>query len=171
MHPFLLLLPAFLQTLPAPPVVDAKTLPQVPGPISPKGPDLAGGPGCDPIQMALRRSARKGNIPAIGLPEGPLELQDALSDLPGWKAYRIDVPAKATVKVRLKGAHEAWFRVRAMNRWGELEQGMLQNRIPTGNPEASYINPKPERNAVFFVVESTEASMGGEPFSLFVTYP
>lgn len=171
MQLFPILLSAFLQTIPAPPVVEAKSLPQVPGPISPKGPDPAGGPGCDPIQMALRRSARKGNIPAVGLPEGPLEVQDALSDLPGWKAYRIDVPAKATVKVRLKGLHEAWFRVRALNRWGELEQGMLQNRIPTGNPEASYINPKPERNTVFFVVETTETSMDGEPFSLFVTYP
>ena len=160
-----------LQASPPPQILDGKLPPQVPGPMAPRGPDPAGGLGSDPIQMALRRSARKGNIPAVGLPKGPLQVQDAINELPGWKAYRIEVPSKATVRVRLRGGHEAWFRVRAMNRWGDLEQGMLQNRIATGNPEASFINPKPEPKSVYFVVGTTEPLMGAEPFSLFVTYP
>ncbi len=170
MHLLPIFLLCVLQASPVPPVVDGKALPQVPGPLAPRSPDPAGGPGSDPIQMALRKSARTGSIPAVGLPAGPLQVQDTMDDLPGWKAYRIEVPPKATVKVRLKGLHESWFRVRAMNHWGEQEQGMLQNRIPTGNPEASYINPKAEGHAVFFVVDTTETSMGGEAFSLWVTF-
>jgi len=170
MHPILLFPLCLLQASPAPQVIEAKTLPIVPGPMAPKGPDLAGGSG-DSIQMALRRSARNGSLPAVDLPSGPLELRDSMSAIPGWKAYRIEVPPHAKVKARLKGLHEAWFRVLTVNKWGEIEEGMLQNRIPTGNPEASYLNPKAERRTVYFVVDSTDLGVQGETFSLFVSYP
>ncbi len=171
MHPFPLFLLCALQAAPVPPILEGKALPQVPGPLAPRGPDPAAGPGSDPIQMALRRSARKGTVPAVSLPPGPLEIQDTMNGPAGWKAYRVEVPPRATVKIRLKGLHEGWFRVKAVNRWGQLEQGMLQNEIPTGNPEASYLNPKAERSTVFFIVDTTEAAMDFEAFSLFVTYP
>jgi hypothetical protein len=159
-----------MQTPTPPQVIEAKDLPTVSGPMVPEGPDLAGGAG-DGIRMALRRSSRKVSIPSVALPPGPLEVRDSMSAIPGWKAYRIEVPPHAKVKARLKGLHEAWFRVLALNKWGEIEAGMLQNKIPTGNPEASFINPKAERHTVYFVVDSTDLGVEGETYSLFVSYP
>ena len=87
----------------------------------------------------------------------------------GWKAYRVDVPAKGAIHVRLRGEHEAWFRVGTVNQWGVLEKGMLQNVIPTGNPEASYKNPKDETVSIFFIVDTTELNVQGETYTLEVT--
>jgi hypothetical protein len=170
MLPFLFVPLITLQT-PPPSVVEAKSLHTVPGPLAPRDPDPARGPGSDAFMLGLRASARRGNVPAVGLPTGPLEVRDSQGDVPGWKAYRLEVQPRATVKVRLKGLHEAWFQVKAFNRWGEMEAGMLQNKIPTGNPEASYINPSNELKTVYFVVDTTESSVNGEAYSLFVTYP
>lgn len=154
---------------PAPQEVEGKALASVSGPMAPRWPDLAGGLG-DGIQMSLRKSARKGSIPAVALPEGPVEVRDAIRAIPGWKAYRIEVQPFAKVKARLRGAHEAWFRVQTLNKWGEMEAGMLGNRIPTGNPEATYSNPKGHSNAVFFVVDTTDLGADGEAYSLVITY-
>lgn len=170
MHQVLFLSLCLVQTPPAPPVVEAKTLPLVPGPMAPHMHDLAGGTG-DGIQLALRRSSRSSAIPAVELPPGPLEVRDSLSAIPGWKAYRIEAPPHGKVKVRLKGLHEAWFRVLTLNKWGQMEEGMLQNRIPTGNPEASYMNPKGESKSVYFVVDTTDLGADREAFSLFVSFP
>jgi hypothetical protein len=171
MFPILLLSAALLQSPQAPPLIENKDLISVPGPIAPRGHDPAEGPGSDPFLLSLRKSARHGNIPAVGLPGGPLEVRDHVNGVPGWKAYRLEVAPKTTVKVRLKGLHEAWFQVKTMNRWGDQEAGMLQNRIPTGNPEASYINAGAEPKVVYFVVDTTESSLSDEAYTLFITYP
>jgi hypothetical protein len=152
------------------PEVDAKTLPGVPGPLVPHYPDPSRGPGSDSMEAALRIRARRGvNIPAVALPPGSLRLKDHIADLSGWRAYRIEVPAGGGFKVRLHGVHEAWFVVKVLNRWGALEEGMLQNRIPTGNPEASYRNPKAGTATVFIVVDTTMTSVQGEEYTLTVT--
>jgi hypothetical protein len=122
------------------------------------------------MDATLRARARRGvNIPAVALPAGSLRLKDHINDVSGWKAYRLEVPAGGGFKVRLHGLHEAWFLVKVLNRWGNLEEGMLQNRIPTGNPEASYKNPKGTPNTVYIVVDTTETNMQGEEFTLTIT--
>jgi len=170
MHALLFCSVCLLQAPPTPQVLEAKDLPKINGPIAPKVHDLAGGMGAE-IQMTLRRSARTTSLAAVQLPAGALEVRDTMYAIPGWKAYRVEVPAHGKVKVRLRGPHEAWFRVLTVNKWGEMEAGMLQNKIPTGNPEASYINPKAEANSVYFVVDSTDLAVEGEGYTLFVTYP
>lgn len=152
------------------PEVDAKTLPGVPGPLVPHYPDPSRGVGSSGLDTALRARARRGvNIPAVALPPGSTRVRDAIPDISGWRAYRIEVPAGGGFKARLHGPHEAWFVVKVLNRWGTLEEGMLQNRIPTGNPEASYRNPKAAPNTVYIVVDTTETHIQGETFTLDVT--
>jgi hypothetical protein len=149
------------------PEVEGKTLPSVPGPMTERHPDPARGLGRPTLEDQIRRQARRtASIPALAVPAAPVAVLDRIADPAGWRAYRVEVPAKATVHARLTGDHEAWFRVRVVNRWGQLEQGMLQNRIPTGNPEASFINPKNESVTVFFVVDTTETGTQTEAFRL-----
>ncbi len=151
------------------PEVDVKTLPGVPGPLVPRYPDPARGPGTSRMEAMLRARARRGvNIPAVALPSGSFQLKDHISDSSGWKAYRLEVPAGGGFKVRLHGTHEGWFLVKVLNRWGTLEEGMLQNRIPTGNPEASYKNPKATPTTVYVVVDTTETDVQGEAYTLTV---
>lgn len=166
----LLALSALVQA-PPPLQVEGKSLPAVPGPLTQHYPDPSRGtvPKGD-MQAMLRRQARTSmSIPAVALPGGACVVVDTIPAIAGWKAYRADVPARGTLKVRLRGDHEAWFTVRVVNRWGRLEEGMLQNIIPTGNPEASYRNPKPESNQVYFVVDTTEISAAGEGYRLEIT--
>jgi len=59
--------------------------------------------------------------------------------------------------------------VRCVNRMGQLEKGMLQNMIPTGNPEASFINEGTEAKTVYFVVDTTMYLNGSEPYTLTFT--
>jgi hypothetical protein len=158
----------FLQA-PVPPVLEGAKLQQVPGPIPPKYADPAGGfptrQDTD-IQFQMRRRARVGTVKAVAVPSLPVVIEDKIDQISGWKAYRVEAPGGATVKARLHGTHEAWFRVHTVNRWGDLEKGMLQNRIPTGNPEASFINPKAETTTLYFLVDTTELGAETESFRL-----
>lgn len=149
------------------PEVEGKTLPVVPGPMTERMPDPARGLGRPNLGDQIRRQARRtASLPAVAVPSAPVAVLDRIAEPAGWRAYRMEVPAKATVHARLTGDHEAWFLVRVVNRWGQIEQGMLQNRIPTGNPEASFINPKNEAVTVFFVVDTTETGTQNEAFRL-----
>jgi hypothetical protein len=153
-----------------PPVVDGRKLAAVPGPITPPGPDPSAGFGNSSFEMGIRSSSRhSGSVPAVAVPALPVTIEDKVTLVAGWKAYRVSAPAGSTVKARLRADHEAWFLVRTVNRWGTLEKGMLQNRIPTGNPEASFINPRNEPTTFYFLVD-TSATLGEqEPFRLELT--
>jgi len=166
----LLLTTALLPQTPAIPEVEGKTLPSVPGPMTDRYPDPSRGLGPRDMEARMRHQARRTpSIPAVAVPSGPVAVLDRITDPAGWRSYRVEVPANGRVHARLTGLHEAWFVVRAVNRWGNLEQGMLQNRIPTGNPEASYVNPKSAATTVYFVVDTTETNVVGEAFKLTIT--
>jgi len=49
------------------------------------------------------------------------------------------------------------------------QEGMLQNRIYRGKPEATCTNPKDAPNAIFFVVDTTDAAPMSEPYTLEIT--
>lgn len=163
---------------PKPQGIAGKDLPSVPGPFvdrycgTPGYHDPAEGPGNSPLQMQIRESARRSpSIPARALPNGPVAVTDTVGSIAGWKAYRVDVPPGAKVHARIHSAHDGWFLVRTVNRMGTLEEGMLRNLLGTGNPEASYTNPKKETNTIFFVVDTSETSADSEPFTLVVDWP
>ncbi len=151
--------------------VDASKLPSVAGPATTRMVDPARGMGFTGIDAMVRTQARHtGSIqPAVALPEGSLRVHDKVTDVAGWKAYQVVVPNGGSIHMRLRGLHEGWFAVRAVNKWGSLEKGMLQNVIKTGNPEARYTNPTKDAKTIYFVVDTTELSIIGEEYTLQVT--
>ena len=151
--------------------VDGSKLPSVPGPSTTRMADPARGLDFSGLDAKIRTQARRtGSVsPAVALPAGSLKVKDSVSDIAGWKAYQVDVPAKGSIHIRLRGLHEAWFKVSTVNRWGNLEEGMLQNKILTGNPEARYTNPTAQTKTIYFVVDTTELNMQGEAYTLEVT--
>ncbi len=150
--------------------VKATDLKVVPGPTAPRYPDPALGPGVDRMELALRRAARRGSVPAVEVPVGTQVVEDRMNGQAGWKAYLVQAPAGAKVKVRLKGEHTGWYWMTAVDKWGKTAAGMLQNRIKTGNPEASFINPhKDQASPVYFMVDTQETSIS-EAYSLTFTW-
>ena len=151
--------------------VDASRLPNIPGPSTTRMIDPARDLNFTGIDARIRSQSRHaGSIqPAVALPEGSLKVKDKVADVSGWKAYRVEVPARGSIHMRLRGLHEAWFVLRTVNRWGSLEEGMLQNVIKTGNPEARYTNPTKGIKTIYFVVDTTELNTVGEEYTLEVT--
>jgi hypothetical protein len=169
MLPSLLMLPMVILQAPAPlPVVAAKDLPQAPrGPMVPQRRDDGAEPG---ITGKTRRAARSGpSIAALQLPTGSVRVTDKIPDISGWRAYAIEVAAGGKVKVHVVAGRKAWFRVLGVNAWGQDEPGLLQNRIPTGEPQATYENSSKETRTVYFIVDTLDANMIGEPYEIDVT--
>jgi len=169
MLPWLLSVPVLLFQAPAPlPVVEAKDLPKAPrGPMVPHGPD-AGAEAS--ITGQARRGARSGpSIPALQLPAGSVRVTDKIPDMSGWRAYAIEVPPGGKVKVHVVEGRKAWFRVLGVNAWGRDEPGLLQNRIHTGEPQATYENRSAETRTIYFIVDTLDVNMIGEPYTLDVT--
>lgn len=169
MIPSMLLIPALLIQVSAPlPVVEAKDLPQAQrGPMTPQVPDA----GADSSLLGeARRSARRGpSLSALQLPAGSVRVKDKIPDVSGWRAYAIEVPTGGKVKVHVVEGRKAWFRVLAVNAWGRDEQGLLQNRIHSGEPQATYQNPSRETRTLYFIVDTLDANMSGEAFEIEVT--
>lgn len=147
--------------------VNGKELPAVPGPMpSERLRDLSGGPGNSGIDRRIRHSARRtGFLPGVAVPQGEaVAITHEISGPAGWQAYRVETAPGEKVMARLRGDHEAWFVVKCVNRNGQLDQGMLQNLIRSGNPQASYVNPGKAASTVYFVVDTTEILTGKEPY-------
>lgn len=158
-----------LQVPPAPlPEVEAKDLAPAPrGPMAPHVKDLGQEQG--PLGQA-RRAARRGPaIPALQLPNGSLRVKDKIPDISGWRAYAIDVPGGGNVKAHVVEGRKGWFRVLGVDVWGSEEPGLLQNRIHTGEPQATYRNPTQETRRIYFIVDTLDYNMVGEPFTLEIT--
>ncbi len=144
--------------------VEAKDLPAARGPMTPHWPDPAG---CrDGIMTKIRHSARSGpSLPALTLPADSVHVKDAIPDVSGWRAYRLQVPPGSSVSLKISEGRRAWFRIQAVNRWGRLEEGMLQNLIWKGEPMASYKNPsRTEQKEIWFIVDTADTDMSGESF-------
>lgn len=165
--PVPLLLPSLLLLqAPAPlPDMQAKDLPQAPrGPLTPQVRDLASGQG---PTLAARRAARRGpSLPALLLPEGNCRVQDQVPNISGWKCYAAQVPPGGSVKVHVVDGRTGWLRVLAVDVSGRQEaEGLLQNKIPTGEPQASYRNLGQTPRTVYFIVDTLDEDMVGEAYA------
>ena len=165
MNPMFLSLPlVFAQSPQALPEVDAKDLPAAPrGPMVPHTPD----PGAERGALGeARAGARRGpSISALQLPAGSARIKDKVPDLSGWKAYAATVAPGEKVKVHVVEGRKAWYRVHAVNAWGRTEEGLLQNRIPTGEPMATYVNPSKETRTIYFIVDAGDINMVGDTYT------
>lgn len=169
MHPLFLVPMLVLQAPQAPlPEVEAKALPPAPrGPMPPRFGDQGAETG---VMGQARRSARQGpSIPALQLPAGSLRVTDKIPDISGWRAYAIEVPGGGSVKVHVVEGRKAWFRVLGVNAWGREEAGLLQNRIHTGEPQATYQNPTKDQRTIYFIVDSLDENMVGDAFTVEIT--
>ncbi len=105
------------------------------------------------IMAEIQFMSRQGFVACTRVADDALEITD-YSDFPqGWKGYAFVVPPKGTLHVSLNHTNRGWFRLVMMNKWGDLQPGMLQNLIPTGNPEVTFKNPKDEAQAVYVVAD------------------
>lgn len=170
MLPLLMIVPALAWQAPSTPLpeVEAKDLAPAPrGPMVPEG--QAWGPSGD-LSAQTRRAARQGpSIPALQLPACSVRVKDKIPDWSGWRAYAVDVPAGGSVKAHVVEGRKAWFRVAGVNAWGRLEEGLLQNRIQTGEPQATYKNPTSETRTIYFIVVSLDENPVGDPFTVEIT--
>jgi hypothetical protein len=96
-------------------------------------------------------------------------VKDKIPDISGWRAYAIDVPGGGNVKAHVVEGRKGWFRVLGVDVWGSEEPGLLQNRIHTGEPQATYRNPTQETRRIYFIVDTLDYNMVGEPFTLEIT--
>lgn len=162
----LAVLPAFCAE-PVP--VEGKDLPKVSGPLTGTRAlqDMSRMPGDTRMDLIARKSARRGpSVPGVAVPAGDVAIAHAVPGDSGWMAYRVETAPGEKVKARLTGDHEAWFRVKVVNKFGDLGEGMLQNLVHRGNPEASYVNPGKTAVTVFFVVDTTSKLSGPEPYTI-----
>jgi len=170
MNPLFLTIPFLMVQAPEAPLpeLDAKDLPAAPrGPMPPHVPDSGAERGA---LGHARRTAREGpSIPALQLPAGSIRVKDKVPDISGWRAYAVEVPGGGSVKVHVVEGRKAWFRVLGVNSWGRLEPGLLQNRIHTGEAQASYKNPTAETRTVYFIVDTLDGNMVGDAFTIDVT--
>lgn len=105
------------------------------------------------ISREIQWMARSGFIAMRPILEDVNELTDFSQYPAGWRGYGFAVPPGEKIHIRLHHPNEGWFSLRMMNKWGELEPGMLQNLIPTGNPEVSYKNLTKKARAVYMLVD------------------
>ena len=101
----------------------------------------------------IRAMARRGFIAVTQIPETVTTLEDYCWFPSGWRAYGFAVPPKENLKVRLHHPNEGWFRLAMVNKWGQMGAGMLQNLIPTGNPEVTFNNLTDGPQAVYVLVD------------------
>lgn len=96
-------------------------------------------------------------------------MKDRIPNISGWRAYAIEVPGGASVKAYVVEGRKGWLPVLGVNAWGREEAGVLQNRIATGEPQATCRNPGQETPTIYFIVDTLDAGMTGEAFTLEVT--
>lgn len=105
------------------------------------------------LMSEIQWVSRTGFVATTRVADDATEVTD-YSDFPqGWKGYAFVVPAKGTLHVSLNHVNRGWFRLVMMNKWGDLQAGMLQNVIYTGKPEVTFKNPKDEAQAVYVVAD------------------
>ncbi len=170
MNPLLLTLPLFVLQAPRVPFPEVETKDLAPAPRGPMTPHVRDA-GTEAGAMGqARHGARRGpSLPALQLPAGSVRVKDKIPDLSGWRAYAIDVPGGGTVKAHVVEGRKAWFRVLGVNAWGRDEPGLLQNRIATGEPQATYKNPSSEMRTIYFIVDTLDTNMVGETYTLEIT--
>jgi hypothetical protein len=122
------------------------------------------------IWAEVQAMSRRGFIAVHPIGEEAQEVTGN-SDFPaGWISYGFRVPPGEKLHVRLRHPNEGWFRLIMVGKWGGMEKGMLQNIIPTGNPEVSYTNFTKGPRSVYVIVDDPGwMSNRAQPFTLKVT--
>lgn len=101
----------------------------------------------------IQRNARRGSIPIVRVPGDVNEFRDFGLFPAGWRGYGFVVPPGESLKVSLFHPNRGWFRLQMVNKWGSLEEGMLQNVIHTFEPVVTYTNPTQKPRAIYVIAD------------------
>lgn len=122
------------------------------------------------ILKEIQEMSRRGNIRVTPVDEMTDKVTGAADFPSGWRAYGFRVPPGENIHMRLRHPNQGWFGLMMVNKWGSLEEGMLQNVIPTGNPEVKYNNPTKEARSVYVIVDDPGwMSSEGNPYEITIT--
>lgn len=105
------------------------------------------------LMKEIQAIARHGLISVIPVGGDVDSLKDVTAIPSGWKAYGFTVPGNGELEVRLEHPNLGWFRLAMVNKWGTLQEGMLQNLMPKGTPVVSFKNPKRQPQQVFIIAD------------------
>lgn len=106
------------------------------------------------ILAEIQFMSREGFVPCTLVADDALDISDYTFVPEGWKGYAFVVPPQGTLHISLNHLNRPWFRLIMMNKWGDLEQGMLQNvMVHPRDPEVSYTNPSNENRAVYVIAD------------------
>lgn len=105
------------------------------------------------LLVEIQNNARRGSIPIVPVAGDVNELKDFGLFPAGWRGYGFVVPAGGSLKVSLFHANRGWFRLQMVNKWGSLEEGMLQNVLHTFEPVVTYTNPTREVRVVYVIAD------------------
>lgn len=105
------------------------------------------------LMREIQDISRHGLIPVLPVSGDVDLLHDSTAIPSGWKAYGFTVPGNGELEVRLEHPNLGWFRLAMVNKWGLLQQGMLQNLIPKGVPVVSFKNPRRDAQQVFVIAD------------------
>jgi len=96
--------------------------------------------------------ARHGPIPIKPI-QDETEIYDYAWIPAGWRGYGMVVPGHGEVRISLDHTKRGWFRLSMCNKWGQLEQGMLQNIMHVFEPVVTYKNPTDKARAIYIVAD------------------
>ena len=149
------------------PKIDGTKLMVVPGPlVDDSRMDPSRWPGIVK-GLDLRKMARRtSTIPAVAAPTIESMIEDKMNDQAGWKAYRFDIPPESSYEFTILAERKSWFSLRVVNKWGQIEEGMVQNLIQKGYPYANYFNRSTQTKIIYLIVDTTEDNIFGEPYAL-----
>ena len=71
----------------------------------------------------------------------------------GWKAYGFAIPSGGKLQVELQHAKLGWFRLVAIDKWGQHFPGMVKANLSHQPVVLTISNPKKEAEAVYVIVD------------------
>lgn len=120
------------------------------------------------IQAEIQWLSRVGFLPVIPVDASAESVVDHTHHPSGWKAYGIAVPPGGRLQVELQHSKIGWFRLSALDKWGQLGPGTLQATLAYKPVLLTVSNPKKEAEAIYVIVDDPGRWSIKDPYKLVV---
>jgi hypothetical protein len=105
------------------------------------------------IAAEIQWLSRAGFLPVTPVDPAAETLVDFTWRPSGWKAYGFAIPAGGRLQVEVQHTKLGWFRLMAVNKWGQPGPGMLQAAIAHRPIMVTVTNPSAKADAVYIIVD------------------
>lgn len=105
------------------------------------------------IMAEIQWLSRTGLIPVTPIGVGVTSISDYAMFPAGWRAYGVAVPAGGRIQVEVHHPKIAWFRLMAVNKWGQPGPGMLHAAMAYRPVMVTLTNPGKEATAMYIIVD------------------